>query len=207
MANSSPEFGGLPKLDFPWFAVPHDGTQPEIDSTERGLVAQKFNSLVGDLQLNYISGITHTKTGNRLFLTLPVNETNAWLIAVISRDLHTTREETIEPQKSIVIQHVEKNKGDHERVIYYKEIDEIVKRRIIDPRINIARKAINDLEPKGDISPDEWKARFYKIKKILDNTIANRRLEQSMGYNDQPVGMSEINSVSEFLLQPDITLS
>ena len=56
-------------------------------------------------------------------------------------------------------------------------------------------------------SPDEMvKITSAKIQDMLENQIPNARLEQDMGYNNQPVPVEEINGLREFIAQSTLTV-
>ncbi len=185
----------LPKhLELPWLGVVHDGTQSEIGAAELEAVAFKFNSLVGNLQLNFAEDVRHLGSRDRLELKLPIDDKDYWSI-----DVSAT-----EAVKNIGLQRLEGVYG-REGVDYYMEADRIVRRKTFgDLAMKIAEAGEDptNLAPRNNISPEEALPLVRNLGRLLANTIENQRLEKAMGYNYQPITLDEVDSLTDFLSQP-----
>lgn len=205
VVSTTPEV--IPGLSF---IVPHDGSQAEVTSDEQVLVARGFTSLVSDLLLSHIDKVHHTKaigSESWLQLKLPVSGDSHWAIGVrVCEPLVGDGEQSEPLSEGISLQRVEKGLG-REGAEYYKDQDGIVQRNTfgdVATRVAEQDEYLTDITPTEDMNPAEALHILEGLLRSAVNAAENQRLAKDMGYNNQPVGMQELNSLVDFISQPGV---
>ena len=169
-----------------------EGFNPELTDKEKSQAAKEFDDLV---QLTLLSFAGDAKTYDHtvvtdgikssILLEIPQEDGSCVLVEVESATLDNGDEE-----RSVRI--IELDGGDKERH-YYIEDGQVL--RYDDNLAERSRKLGGELRPEENIS-------IEGIKRALDmcrNEVENRKLEQQMGLNRQPVGVEEISKLAELL--------
>lgn len=201
----------LPESDlnqpmFPWYTEVHDGMQREIDASEMAAIAQKFDAIVSDLHLNHIDKVIHlegTAISDILSLNLPAGPMEFWSLSVKVNKPLPGNESKQEPVDKISLQRVKDALG-HEGADYYKGADGVVRRHTFGDataQVAITLSDPENIPPGDDVSPQEALVHLSGLARSMANAIQNQRLAKDMGYNDQPVGMQEMDALIDFLSQ------
>ena len=170
-----------------------EGSDPELTTEEKIRAAKKFGDLVlstflrfaGDAK-TYDHTVLEDGIESSILLEIPQKDGSSVLAEVESATLDNGDEE-----RSVRI--IELDGGDKERHHYYIEDDQVL--RYDDNLAERSRKLMGEMRPEENIS-------IEGIKRALDmcrNEVENRKLEQQMGLNRQPVGVEEINKLAELL--------
>ena len=170
-----------------------EGSDPELTTEEKIRAAKKFGDLVlstflrfaGDAK-TYDHIVVPDGIKSSVPLEIPQEDGSRVLVKVESATLDNGDEE-----RSVRI--IESAGGDKERHHYYIEDDQVL--RYDDNLAERSRELRGALRPEESIS-------IEGIKRALDmcrNEVENRKLEQQMGLNSQPVGVEEINKLAKLL--------
>lgn len=170
-----------------------EGSDPELTTEEKIRAAKKFGDLVlstflrfaGDA-ITYDHIVVPDGIKSSVPLEIPQEDGSRVLVKVESATLDNGDEE-----RSVRI--IESAGGDKERHHYYIEDDQVL--RYDDNLAEQPRELRGAPHPEESIS-------IEGIKRALDmcrNEVENRKLEQQMGLNRQPVGVEEINKLAELL--------
>ena len=170
-----------------------EGFNPELATGEKLWAAAKFNDLVQSTLLRFAGDAkTYDHTvltdgiKSNISLEIPQEDGSCVLVEVESATFDGGGEE-----RSVRI--IESDGGDKERHHYYIEDDQVL--RYDDNLAERSRELRGALRPEESIS-------IEGIKRALDmcrNEVENRKLEQQMGLNSQPVGVEEINKLAKLL--------
>ena len=170
-----------------------EGFNPELTTEEKLRAAAEFDDLVWLTLLRFAGDAEtydHTESMDRVesqvLLEIPQKDGSYILVSVESALLDNGDEE-----RSVRI--IELDGGDKERHHYYIEDDQVL--RYDDNLAEQPRELRGAPHPEESIS-------IEGIKRALDmcrNEVENRKLEQQMGLNRQPVGVEEINKLAELL--------
>lgn len=196
----------------PWLTVEHDGTQAEISAEEQKLVALKFTSLVDDLMLNHPDKIKRRdavgSATNHLSLKRSTLPDEHWHIAVKQTDVsEASALPDIVEISAISLQRIEGVLG-REGADYYLGLDGVVRRKDFgDIATKVEKESSMDPPaPREDISPPEALLGLTALGNAMGQLIENSRLEQRMGVNMQPVGIAELDALSEYVTHPDVVV-
>lgn len=170
-----------------------EGSDPELTTEEKIRAAKKFGDLVlstflrfaGDAK-TYDHTVLEDGIKSSILLEIPQEDGSCVLVEVESATFDGGGEE-----RSVRI--IESDGGDKERHHYYIEDDQVL--RYDDNLAERSRELRGALRPEESIS-------IEGIKRALDmcrNEVENRKLEQQMGLNSQPVGVEEINKLAKLL--------
>ena len=170
-----------------------EGSDPELTTEEKIRAAKKFGDLVlstflrfaGDA-ITYDHIVVPDGIKSSVLLEIPQEDGSCVLVEVESATFDGGGEE-----RSVRI--IESDGGDKERHHYYIEDDQVL--RYDDNLAERSRELRGALRPEESIS-------IEGIKRALDmcrNEVENRKLEQQMGLNSQPVGVEEINKLAKLL--------
>lgn len=170
-----------------------EGFNPELTTKEKLEAAAKFDGLVWSTLLSFAGDAKtydHTVVTDgiksSILLEIPQEDGSCVLVEVESATLDNGDEE-----RSVRI--IELDGGDKERHHYYIEDDQVL--RYDDNLAEQPRELRGAPHPEESIS-------IEGIKRALDmcrNEVENRKLEQQMGLNNQPVGVDEISKLAELL--------
>ncbi len=170
-----------------------EGFNPELTTEEKLRAAAEFGDLVWLTLLRFVGDAKtydHTVVTDgiksSILLEIPQEDGSCVSVEVESATLDNGDEE-----RSIRI--IELDGGDKERHHYYIEDDQVL--RYDDNLAERSRELRGALRPEESIS-------IEGIKHALDmcrNEVENRKLEQQMGLNSQPVGVEEINKLAKLL--------
>ena len=170
-----------------------EGFNPELATGEKLWAAAKFNDLVQSTLLRFAGDAkTYDHTvltdgiKSNISLEIPQEDGSCVLVEVESATFDGGGEE-----RSVRI--IESDGGDKERHHYYIEDGQVL--RYDDNLAERSRELRGALRPEESIS-------IEGIKRALDmcrNEVENRKLEQQMGLNSQPVGVEEINKLAKLL--------
>ena len=169
-----------------------EGFNPELTTEEKiraaaefeGLVLSTFLRFAGDAK-TYDHTVLEDGIKSSILLEIPQEDGSCVLVEVESATFDGGGEE-----RSVRI--IESDGGDKERH-YYIEDDQVL--RYDDNLAERSRELRGALRPEESIS-------IEGIKRALDmcrNEVENRKLEQQMGLNSQPVGVEEINKLAKLL--------
>ena len=171
-----------------------EGFNPELTTKEKLEAAAKFDDLVQSTLLRFAGDAKtydHTVLEDRVessvYLEIPQKDGSYVLVSVESALLDNGYKE-----RSIRI--TESDERDKEMHHYYIEDDQVLRYDN-----NLAERP---RELGGALCPAEESISIEGIKRALDmcrNEVENRKLEQQMGLNRQPVGVEEINKLAELL--------
>ena len=170
-----------------------EGFNPELTTEEKLRAAAEFDDLVwltllrfaGDAK-TYDHTVLEDGIKSSILLEIPQEDGSCVLVEVESATFDGGGEE-----RSVRI--IESDGGDKERHHYYIEDDQVL--RYDDNLAERSRELRGALRPEESIS-------IEGIKRALDmcrNEVENRKLEQQMGLNSQPVGVEEINKLAKLL--------
>ena len=170
-----------------------EGSDPELTTEEKIRAAKKFGDLVlstflrfaGDA-ITYDHIVVPDGIKSSVPLEIPQEDGSRVLVKVESATLDNGDEE-----RSVRI--IESAGGDKESHHYYIEDDQVL--RYDDNVAELSRELSGVLRPEESIS-------IKGMKRALDmcrNEVENRKLEQQMGLNSQPVGVEEINKLAKLL--------
>ena len=170
-----------------------EGFNPELPTEEKLQAAKEFDGLVqstllrfaGDAE-TYDHTVLEDGIKSSILLEIPQEDGSCVLVEVESATFDGGGEE-----RSVRI--IESDGGDKERHHYYIEDDQVL--RYDDNLAERSRELRGALRPEESIS-------IEGIKRALDmcrNEVENRKLEQQMGLNSQPVGVEEINKLAKLL--------
>ena len=170
-----------------------EGFNPELPDKEKLRAAKEFDGLVQSTLLRFAGDAkTYDHTvledgiKSSILLEIPQEDGSCVLVEVESATFDGGGEE-----RSVRI--IESDGGDKERHHYYIEDDQVL--RYDDNLAERSRELRGALRPEESIS-------IEGIKRALDmcrNEVENRKLEQQMGLNSQPVGVEEINKLAKLL--------
>ena len=170
-----------------------EGFNLELTTEEKLRAAAEFDDLVWLTLLRFAGDAKtydHTESMDRVesqvLLEIPQEDGSCVLVEVESATFDGGGEE-----RSVRI--IESDGGDKERHHYYIEDDQVL--RYDDNLAERSRELRGALRPEESIS-------IEGIKRALDmcrNEVENRKLEQQMGLNSQPVGVEEINKLAKLL--------
>ena len=170
-----------------------EGFDFKLTTEEKLRAAAKFNDLVQLTLLRFAGDAEtydHTESMDRVksqvLLEIPQKDGSYVLVSVESALLDNGDKE-----RSISI--MEFDEGSKETHDYYIEDDQVL--RYDDNLAEQPRELRGAPHPEESIS-------IEGIKRALDmcrNEVENRKLEQQMGLNRQPVGVEEINKLAELL--------
>ena len=170
-----------------------EGFNLELTTEEKLRAAKEFDDLVQLTLLRFAGDAEtydHTESMDRVksqvLLEIPQEDGSCVLVEVESATFDGGGEE-----RSVRI--IESDGGDKERHHYYIEDDQVL--RYDDNLAERSRELRGALRPEESIS-------IEGIKRALDmcrNEVENRKLEQQMGLNSQPVGVEEINKLAKLL--------
>ena len=170
-----------------------EGFNPELTTEEKIRAAVEFDDLVQSTLLSFAGDAKtydHTVFTDRvessILLEIPQEDGSRVLVEVESATLDNGDEE-----RSVRI--IELDGGDKERHHYYIEDDQVL--RYDDNLAEQPRELRGAPHPEESIS-------IEGIKRALDmcrNEVENRKLEQQMGLNRQPVGVDEISKLAKLL--------
>ena len=166
---------------------------PKLPTEEKLRAAAEFDDLVqltllrfaGDAE-TYNHTLSMDRVESQVLLEIPQEDGSCVLVEVESATFDGGGEE-----RSVRI--IESDGGDKERHHYYIEDDQVL--RYDDNLAERSRELRGALRPEESIS-------IEGIKRALDmcrNEVENRKLEQQMGLNSQPVGVEEINKLAKLL--------
>jgi hypothetical protein len=159
------------------FRQPFDGTQDAVTSAEQDAVVRKFNSTISDTLLSHIDDVKGGNSDNA-FLAVDIDPDNKIAVTVSRGEGADTM---------IHVQHEEGDKGG-EHFNY-----------TIDEAGSVVRSDSRDVPPVA-YSYEEFKSKpWSKIEANLSNTRKNADLEEYMGYNNQPISLSEMEGVTELI--------
>ena len=170
-----------------------EGFNSELTTKEKLQAAAEFDDLVwltllrfaGDAK-TYDHTVLEDGIKSSILLEIPQEDGSCVLVEVESATFDGGGEE-----RSVRI--IESDGGDKERHHYYIEDDQVL--RYDDNLAERSRELRGALRPEESIS-------IEGIKRALDmcrNEVENRKLEQQMGLNSQPVGVEEINKLAKLL--------
>ena len=170
-----------------------EGFNPELATEEKIRAAVEFDDLVQSTLLSFAGDAKtydHTVFTDRvessILLEIPQEDGSRVLVSVESALLDSG-----DKKRSIRI--TESDERDKETHDYYIEDDQVL--RYDDNLAERSRELRGALRPEESIS-------IEGIKRALDmcrNEVENRKLEQQMGLNSQPVGVEEINKLAKLL--------
>ena len=170
-----------------------EGSDPELTTEEKIRAAKKFGDLVlstflrfaGDAK-TYDHIVVPDGIKSSVPLEIPQEDGSRVLVKVESATLDNGDEE-----RSVRI--IESAGGDKENHHYYIEDDQVL--RYDDNVAELSRELSGVLRPEESIS-------IKGMKRALDmcrNEVENRKLEQQMGLNSQPVGVEEMSKLAKLL--------
>ena len=170
-----------------------EGFNPELPDKEKLRAAKEFDGLVQSTLLRFAGDAkTYDHTvledgiKSSILLEIPQEDGSCVLVEVESATFDGGGEE-----RSVRI--IESDGGDKERHHYYIEDDQVL--RYDDNLAERSRELRGALRPEESIS-------IEGIKRALDmcrNEVENRKLEQQMGLNRQPVGVEEVHKLAKLL--------
>lgn len=194
------------------FVVPHDGSQPEIPVEEQLIVAEKFRSLLDDTFLNFAGDVRRVpRIGNVLNLERPIDEKSRFSITLEDTsgvpesdpDISSTEYDAMGIENVVTHIGVERvSEGhDHEEFGYRLYNDGVVRRWTSGDTDNkiwlgITPTTITDGMSLGEALDAE--------EQSITEIVANRNLEQQLGYQLQSVGLPELDGLADFLRNPAV---
>ncbi len=193
-----------PPIEVASFIVKHDATHPEVPAEDVPIVRRIFSSTVDDMLLAYAADVYHTgasvhiSSEDTLACHVPLNDGGHYSIGVMvqtggsDNDPARFRDPSRRPVKEVEVIHFPVSGN---RALYrWTEYADGTVRRYTDTDIEATQQRL------GDIPDDETIKGFtYEVKRNLE-------LAASLGYQNQQVGIDEINGLADFLHQPGLQL-
>jgi hypothetical protein len=191
----------LKKLDF---MTPHDGHQEAVPLSEQREAAAKFEDLCTDVFMRYAdktkafqpNGIAslHDRADNRF--VIKAADDSVLDIWVTSND--TTMKEYTKPLE-VRIQELDAERRGRKTVRYELERDKSAVKRF-DVSDDMYEKAQLTKKIEGEDSASKISVEgLTKLIADLENEEKNQNLEESMGLNNQPVGVAEIDALANLI--------
>lgn len=213
--DQSPQPNNDPNLGLE-FIVPFDGTQPEVESRDRELVASRFTALIEDTFLNNADQVNHfaqsTMPHDSILLDKQVTSDTKWTLAVDSqteeRPPNDEWESAEEIRGTVSIQKILNVSGGRQMVSYRLGSDGTVRR--YDHGDAYEKMQAERAAGLGDIamrvprpgSSESVEVIESQIKNIFETVIPNDRLARKMGLNEQPISLEEMEGLEDFVRQP-----
>jgi hypothetical protein len=212
MTYESPQNNNLPD-----FVILHDGTQSEVSEREQAVVAEKLSNFVDDSLLNYpeevkhFAGYSRIPPSQKLYLEVPIDETSSWSVIIesIQNDALDDFNPSMLKRKEIFLQRKDNGYG-REQLGYRLYEDGVVRRWDGGDAYATIEKEKElgiyqaPLEPGTPIEEVMIHA-ARNMRNLVEFSIPNAELEKQMGVQDQPVSLSELESLIDMLSSPDVT--
>lgn len=209
----------MSSYELPDFVTPHDGTQPAVPEIEQTIVAQKLKSLIDDVMLNHAESVKHFAYTHEDKVTLKVPDNSGadnsyWSVAVSKRtdeyQPNGTFPASESSRKEIYVQRVVDEYG-RDHFAYRLFADGTVRRWDGgDAYGKIEEQRQMGIDPfEGRITEDMSQSEMLdatrkNIINIMANIVPNARLARQMGYNEQPVGLAELDGLTDMITQPGV---
>jgi hypothetical protein len=195
------------------FAVPHDGTQPEVPPAEREVVAQKFDALVDDIHLNAADRVEHSSIvvpEDRLLVRIPAEEGH-WRGAVTAKTDVLTHDTPFPPSavvvKSINLSYYANGSGPQRQFVSYRLCGDGIVRRFNGGDRAMAHQNSKALDKTAGVPKPTSVGQ--EMDRLLFDSIdraRSRHVEEKLGYQNQPVGITEIDGLIDFITKPDVVV-
>lgn len=192
--------------EFKFTPQPFDGTQPEIPAAERKAVTGVFKTGVNDLFANHVEDIIeHPVVDNRLpqYLLLGLTTDKGKLDFSLHRRLDIPTD-TYTNHGLTMKQELRRtgHRLDSPEYQYHVDATDVVRR--YDANIG---KMVSDISRSSKEGTDLENIEEFSAKDILQRIKEekpNHDLERDMGYQDQPIGLSEVEAVLELAKQAEV---
>ncbi len=204
-----------PSDELPPFMASHN-VQTGVDDAEKGAVGAKFDSLVSDTLLNYVAPVRHLHGKDKLSLRRPIEgQPDAfWEVSIWTKAAGEAPRDNLESAEEVTaeigIQKVVGMLG-REDFTYRRGSDGVIRR--VDHGDQFAMKSKDSAQGRGILLVNRLEL-FTKegtqavlddidsnLANIESNSRPNLRLEREMGLNDQPIGITEMEKLDEFMRQ------
>jgi hypothetical protein len=198
--------------ELPPFIVPHDGSQAEIDPIQQMAAGRVFDKLFDDVMLGFAQGITlsdptHEVPVSGLYLqTLIGDDGGGYRISL--QEGSTAATASTQPGsatvRSLWVSRVFQEQGGA-YAQYRKDECGIIRRTTSGVAAADQRPVISEIPNEFSIPTAEHLASIARqMKELHRNDVANAALEVQLGYQDQPVGLQEMNDLAAFVQQPGV---
>ena len=197
-------------MAFSELTQPFDGSQPEVSKAEQEQVSALFMSVLDDVFLNNIDEIKTTDVIlNEVSIPTPsIKLKGAYGSAILSVSLTEGLDSVSGYLKSVTLQEMHGAHGG-DSVKYVLNSDGVVIRidipkktpeqTAIDMASGIRNMGSYALEPEERASMLEKFAELIASRALDSQERKNRELEVTLGLNEQPIGLEEMNRLSEIL--------